>query len=91
MILFAICNIFLFFHTHFDLWPDGSSGSKSKTFVIPARDPKGQIQGRLEVTWNGRQNFDLTFVGMATLMLKVKSNGTVSNYDTVPLDFSGSI
>ena len=37
------------------------------------------------------KKYDLTFVGMATLMLKVKSNGTVSNYDTVPLDFSGSI
>ena len=31
------------------------------------------------------------FVGMASLMLKVKSNETVSNYDTVSLDFSVSI
>ena len=47
-------------------------------------------RGRLLGTWNGRQNFDLTFVGMATLMLKIKSNGTVSNYETVPLDFTFS-
>ena len=28
---------------------------------------------------------------MATLMLPIKSNRTVSKYDTVPLDFTGSI
>ena len=45
----------------------------------------------LEVTWNGCQNFDLTFVGMATLTLTLKSITTVSEFDTDPLDFTGGV
>ena len=36
--------------------------------------------GRLEVLWNGRQKFKCPFVGMATLMLPLKSNGTVHSH-----------
>ena len=77
----------------FDGPQGGGRGEHSVDFVLGNYPEKnmGCFQGRLEVLWNGRQNFESTICRLETLMLPLKSNGTVSNYNIVPLDFTGSI